>query len=62
MKGCKPRKGKASCKVVDGKKVSYGQKGVRVGKVGSKRQKAFCKRHAKNNGTAGKLAKRRWKC
>ena len=61
-KTCKPRKGKAKCKVVNGKKVSYGQKGVRVGKVGSKRQKAFCKRHAKNNGAAGKLAKRRWKC
>lgn len=61
-KTCKPRKGKAKCKVVKGKKVSYGQKGVKVGKKGSARQKAFCARHKNNNGPAGKLAKKRWKC
>lgn len=63
-KSCKPRKGKASCKVVNGKKVSYGQKGVKVGKPGSKRQKAYCARSAKikNGGAANKLARRRWKC
>ena len=63
-KSCKPRKGKAKCKVVNGKKVSYGQKGVKVGKKGSKRQKAYCARSAKikNGGVANKLARKRWKC
>lgn len=61
---CKPRKGKASCKIVNGKKVSYGQKGVRVGKKGSARQKAYCARSAKikGAGAANKLARKRWKC
>ena len=61
---CKPTKGKASCKVVGGKKVSYGQKGVKVGAVGSPRQKAYCARSAKikNGGAANKLARKRWKC
>lgn len=61
---CKPRKGKASCKIVNGKKVSYGQKGVRVGKKGSSRQKAYCARSAKikGAGAANKLARKRWKC
>lgn len=64
MAGCQPRKGKASCKVVDGKKVSYGKKGVKVGKPGSKRWKAYCARSAgiKNSGPANKLARKRWKC
>lgn len=63
-KSCKPRKGKAKCKVVNGKKVSYGQKGVRVGKVGSKRWKSYCSRSAgiKNGGAANRLARKRWKC
>ena len=63
-KGCTPRKGKASCKVVGGKKVSYGQKGVKVGAKGSARQKSYCKRSAgiKNAGAANKLARKRWKC
>ena len=64
MKSCKPRKGKASCKIVNGKKVSYGQKGVKVGAVGSKRWKSYCKRSAgiKNGGAANKLARKRWRC
>ena len=63
-KSCKPRKGKAKCKVVNGKKVSYGQKGVKVGKVNSKRWKSYCARSAgiKNAGTANKLARKRWRC
>lgn len=63
-KKCTPRKGKASCKVVNGKKVSYGKKGVTPGKPGSKRQKAYCARSAKikNSGPANKLARKRWKC
>lgn len=63
-KTCKPRKGKAKCKVVNGKKVSYGQKGVKVGKVGSKRWKSYCARSAgiKNGGAANRLARKRWKC
>jgi hypothetical protein len=63
-KSCKPRKGKARCKVVNGKKVSYGQKGVKVGKVGSKRWKSYCARSAgiKGSGAANKLARKRWKC
>tara|TARA_S200002703_G_scaffold159860_1_gene175129 strand:- start:1051 stop:1260 length:210 start_codon:yes stop_codon:yes gene_type:complete len=61
---CTPRKGKAKCKVVNGKKVSYGQKGVKVGKVGSKRWKSYCSRSAgiKNGGAANRLARKRWKC
>ncbi len=61
-KACKPQKGKASAKRVDGKCVSYGKKGVTPSKPGSKRQKAFCARHKNNNGPAGKLAKKRWGC
>ena len=63
-KSCKPRKGKAKCKVVNGKSVSYGQKGVKIGKKGSARQKAYCARSAKikNGGTANKLSRKRWKC
>jgi hypothetical protein len=64
MAGCTPRKGKASCKVVNGKKVSYGQKGVKVGAKGSPRQKAYCARSAKikGSGAANKLARKRWGC
>jgi len=63
-KSCKPQKGKASCKVVGGKKVSYGKKGVKPGKPGSKRQKSYCARSAKikNSGPANRLARKRWKC
>lgn len=63
-KSCKPQKGKASCKVVDGKKVSYGVSGVTPGKPGSPRQKAYCARSAKikGSGPANRLARKRWKC
>lgn len=63
-KSCTPRKGKAECKIVDGKKVSYGNKGVRVGKVGSKKWKSYCARSAKikGAGAANRLARKRWKC
>lgn len=64
MASCKPRKGKAKCKVVNGKKISYGQKGAKIGKVGSKRWRSYCSRSAgiKNGGAANRLSRKRWKC
>lgn len=61
---CKPRKGKAACKVVNGKKVSYGKKGVTPGKPGSPRWKSYCARSAKikGAGAANRLARKRWAC
>ncbi len=63
-KACKPRKGKASAKRVGGKCVSYGKKGVKPGKPGSKRWKSYCARSAKikGSGPANRLARKRWKC
>ena len=63
-KACKPQKGKAKAKRVNGKCVSYGKKGVKPGKPGSARQKSYCARSAgiKNPGPANRLARKRWKC
>ena len=42
-----PRKGKARVKITaSGKKVSYGQKGARIGKRGSAKQRSYCARSA----------------
>jgi len=69
----RPNKGKAKVKVTSsGKRVSYGQKGAKIGKQGSTRQKSYCKRSAgqlkrfpkaaKNPNSPLRLSRKRWKC
>ena len=73
-----PARGKARVKVVKNnktgrtKKVSYGQKGAKIGAKGSARQRSCCSRSAgqmrkfpkaaKNPNSALRLSRKRWKC
>ena len=71
-KPCKPTKGKARAKRVDGKCVSYGQKGERAGggkrvRPGTAAADRYCARSAgipkcKNPPCANTLSRRAWKC
>tara|TARA_Y100000817_G_scaffold148583_2_gene116349 strand:+ start:5220 stop:5450 length:231 start_codon:yes stop_codon:yes gene_type:complete len=73
-----PAKGKARVKTVKNsktgrtRKVSYGQKGATIGKQGSARQRAYCKRSAgqmkkfpksaRDPNSPLRLSRKRWKC
>lgn len=70
MNGCKPNKGKKYCKLINGKKVSYGAKGYRI-KPGTKRGDSYCARSygiAKKHPSARKkdspnyLSRKKWRC
>lgn len=65
-RGCTPRKGKKSCKVVNGRKVSYGAKGYKI-KPGSKKGDSYCARSLGIQKKYGKtaantLSRKKWKC
>ena len=65
-RGCTPRKGKKSCKIVGGKRVSYGAKGYSI-KPGSKKGDSYCARSLGIQRKYGKtpantLSRRKWKC
>lgn len=65
-RGCTPAKGKKYCKIVNGKRVSYGASGYRI-KPGTKAGDSYCARSLgirKKYGRtpANELARRKWKC
>ena len=65
-RACKPRKGKARARRVNGRCVSYGAKGARVS-PGTKRGDAYCARsyaQMKKYGSTPAIAasRKRWKC
>jgi len=71
MKKCKPNKGKRFCKVIKGKKVSYGQMGASI-KPRTKKGNSYCarsegirkkyKQDCRKEKTPNCLSRKKWKC
>lgn len=65
-RGCTPTKGKKSCRIINGKRVSFGAKGYRI-KTGTKAGDSYCARslgiRRKFGRTpANEASRRKWKC